>query len=126
MYLSVVLIGVTTVFALMYYDVRYYRLPNLLTAVFAFMGMLHTQLASPEELVNHLLAGFIGFASYTLISLFYRHLRKREEMGMGDAKFFCGDRLMVGRLFFGASFTSCVDVGTHRSSLSKDHLQACS
>ena len=96
MYLSVVLIGVTIVLALMYYDIRYYRLPNLLTATFAFVGLLHTQLVAPEEIVTHLLAGLIGFASFTLISLFYRRFRKREGLGMGDAKFFAGIGLWLG------------------------------
>ncbi len=99
MHLSVTLIGVAIVFALMYYDVRYYRLPNFLTAAFAFMGLLHTYLATPENLVNHLFAGFIGFASFTLIALFYRHFRKAEGMGMGDAKFYAGIGLWSGVYF---------------------------
>ena len=96
MSLIVSIFGVSFVLALMYYDFRYYRLPNLLTTMFALIGLLHTHLVAPENTVNHLIAGLVGFTAFILIALFYRHFRKIEGMGMGDAKFFAGVGLWSG------------------------------
>lgn len=96
MLLITTICGVSIVFTLMYYDFRYYRLPNLVTAAFAFVGLFHTYLIAPEKIGNHLIAGLVGFASFTLIAFFYYHFRKIEGMGMGDAKFFAGIGLWFG------------------------------
>jgi leader peptidase (prepilin peptidase)/N-methyltransferase len=58
-------------------------------AAFACVSPIHT-------LPSALLGGIIGAASFLALSLFFRHVRGRDGLGLGDVKFMAGAGTWVG------------------------------
>ncbi|HXL99352.1 MAG TPA: A24 family peptidase [Rhizomicrobium sp.] len=77
-------------------DARTMRLDDRLVALVAAGGLATTWFFMRGELVAHLIGGAAGFALLAGISLAYRHLRKRDGLGLGDAKLFGAAGLWLG------------------------------
>ncbi len=92
--LSIVLL--TNLVALSWYDLHYFRLPNLLTMTLASTS-LTVFLTIPQILVgDHLIGGFVGLVFFPLLNAVYLKLRGRSGIGMGDAKLLGGVGLWLG------------------------------
>ncbi|MGE5270980.1 MAG: prepilin peptidase [Thiohalocapsa sp.] len=72
--------------ALSLFDMRSYRVPDALTLPLLLAGLVVTFIAWPDELSDHLLGAALGYAVVAGIAALYRHLRRRQGIGLGDAK----------------------------------------
>jgi leader peptidase (prepilin peptidase)/N-methyltransferase len=50
----------------------------------------------PGLVPGHMIGAAVGFATFALIGLAYRHLRGREGLGLGDAKLLAGAGAWLG------------------------------
>ena len=72
-------------------DLKYYIIPNELTFPLMLIGFIKSfdpnlnQTIFPNY-INSLLGGFLGYAIIWLIIFFYKKIRSKEGMGLGDAK----------------------------------------
>lgn len=83
-------------FALTLYDLRYFRLPNLLTATLAIVGAVFVWLNPQYSFVDHLIGAAIGLLLFPTLNWFYRRYRRRDGIGLGDAKLLAGLGLWLG------------------------------
>lgn len=77
-------------------DWRTYRLPNGLTGTLIFLGLLCAYWFDRDDWWAHLAGVVIGFVCFALVALGYRALRKRDGLGLGDAKLLAGLGAWVG------------------------------
>lgn len=92
--LSIVLL--INLVALSWYDLHYFRLPNLLTITLALTS-LTLFLTFPQIVVgDHLIGGLVGLLFFPLLNAIYLKLRGRTGIGMGDAKLLGGVGLWLG------------------------------
>ena len=72
-------------------DLKYYIIPNELTFPLMLIGFIKSfdpnlnQTIFPNY-INSLLGGFFGYAIIWLIIFFYKKVRSKDGMGLGDAK----------------------------------------
>src|SRR5690606_7894336 len=69
-------------------DLKYFLLPDIITLPLIWIGLIiNTQaiFALPE---NAILGAVLGYGSLFTISKFFRYLRGKEGLGMGDCKLF--------------------------------------
>ena len=72
-------------------DLKHYIIPNELTFPLMLIGFVKSfdpnlnQTIFPNY-INSLLGGFFGYATIWLIIFFYKKVRNKEGMGLGDAK----------------------------------------
>ena len=72
-------------------DLKHYIIPNELTFPLMLIGFIKSfdpnlnQTIFPNY-INSLLGGFFGYATIWLIIFFYKKVRNKEGMGLGDAK----------------------------------------
>ncbi len=71
-------------------DWRTQRLPNALTLSVAVTGIAAAFALDRPHVGAHLIGTIAGFAVFVLIAMFYRAVRKRDGLGMGDAKLLAG------------------------------------
>ena len=67
-------------------DHRHLILPDVLTLPLIPIGLIVACGIAPDLIVDHLTGAVIGFFAFAGISWLYRHLRKRDGLGLGDAK----------------------------------------
>jgi leader peptidase (prepilin peptidase)/N-methyltransferase len=67
-------------------DMRYYRLPDVITLPLAAAGLVITAWSGLQPLWWSALSAAIGFALLAGAALAYRYLRGRPGLGLGDAK----------------------------------------
>ncbi|MBA3578065.1 MAG: prepilin peptidase [Sphingomonas sp.] len=77
-------------------DARHLWLPNSLTAILAFPGLLFGGLATGAALTDRLAGGAAGFLVLALVAAAYAALRGRQGMGAGDPKLFGAIGLWTG------------------------------
>jgi len=72
-------------------DLKHFIIPNVLTFPLMFIGFLKSfdpnlnQTIFPNY-INSLIGGLFGYSIIWLIIFFYKNIRKKEGMGLGDAK----------------------------------------
>lgn len=67
-------------------DARREILPDILTLPLVLLGIAVTWLNRPDQLLPHLLGALAGYLAIVGIMFLYKRLRKRDGIGMGDAK----------------------------------------
>lgn len=85
-----------TLLALALFDLRYFVLPNWLTAILALTGIASAALQPDPSLGDRLIAGIGGYGALQLIRYAYRAIRRREGLGGGDPKLLGAIGLWVG------------------------------
>jgi len=76
-------------------DIAIFRLPNILTLPLLAMGLAVTVLQR-QNLVDHGLTACGAFALFWGLDRFYRSLRGRSGLGLGDAKLFAAAGAWLG------------------------------
>ncbi len=73
-------------------DLKHYIIPNVLTFSMMVLGFVKSFDPNLNPMfpnyINSLIGGIIGFGIIWLIIFFYKQIRKKEGMGLGDAKLF--------------------------------------
>ncbi|MEN8195636.1 MAG: A24 family peptidase [Pseudomonadota bacterium] len=77
-------------------DSRHLILPDILVLPLIPAGILLHAWIAPDQWTDHLSGALIGFALFAVISLAYRGLRRREGLGLGDAKLLAAAGAWVG------------------------------
>lgn len=72
--------------ALALIDIRYFLLPDFLTLPLVAFGLLVAQALDPSTTLSHALGAAAGFLVIVAVRKAYWMLRKREGIGLGDAK----------------------------------------
>jgi leader peptidase (prepilin peptidase)/N-methyltransferase len=67
-------------------DQRHFLLPDMLTLPLIPAGLAVAWAIDPALLMPHLAGALAGFAAFAAIAVLYRRLRRREGLGLGDAK----------------------------------------
>ena len=71
-------------------DFKYYIIPNVLTFSMMFLGFVKSFIPSLNPIfpnyLNSLIGGIFGYGIIWSIIFFYKQIRKKEGMGLGDAK----------------------------------------
>jgi len=71
-------------------DWRTHLLPDTLTLSLLIAGIVATATLNPAALYGHITGALLGFASFWLIGFAYRHIRRTDGLGLGDAKLLAG------------------------------------
>ncbi len=74
-----------TLLVLAVIDLRWYWLPNALTAPLAAAGLLVMGLYRSDVPIDHLIGAVLGYAAMSAVAWLYRRYRGREGLGKGDA-----------------------------------------
>lgn len=82
--------------ALSWYDLHYFRLPNLLTATLALASIALLVTVPQSDFVDHVTGGLVGLAFFPLLNFVYQMVRGRSGIGLGDAKLLGGIGLWLG------------------------------
>lgn len=77
-------------------DSRHLVLPDVLVLPLIPAGILLHAWLAPGLWADHLVGAFAGFALFAAIALLYRGLRRREGLGLGDAKLLAAAGAWVG------------------------------
>jgi leader peptidase (prepilin peptidase)/N-methyltransferase len=67
-------------------DQRHLLLPDVLTLPLIAAGLVVAFAIDPALLMPHVVGALAGFAAFVAIAFAYRRLRRREGLGLGDAK----------------------------------------
>lgn len=67
-------------------DWRYFWLPDALTLPLAFLGFTIGTWANDVRWTDRIMGAALGYGALLLLSIGYKALRKREGLGLGDAK----------------------------------------
>ena len=72
-------------------DLKHFIIPNVLTFPLMIIGFIKSfdpnlNKAIFPNYINSLIGGFVGYSIIWLIIYFYKKVRKKEGMGLGDAK----------------------------------------
>jgi len=99
-------IGILTILLLIYLliffiDLRHFFIPEFLNygiIIIAFLKNFLPDMNLPliQNIYPSILGGVIGFGSIWLINFFYKVIRKKEGIGLGDAKLMAGMGLLFG------------------------------
>lgn len=76
-------------------DMRTYRLPDLITLPLILFG-LAWHLFRGDPMLNYALGAAIGYGFVYALSVYWRHRRGAEGIGLGDGKLLGGAGAMVG------------------------------
>ncbi len=82
--------------ALALYDLRYFRLPNLLTLTLLVGGAVSVWLYPRFGQTHHFIGAVVGLLLFPTLNYFYRRLRRRDGIGFGDAKLLAGLGFWLG------------------------------
>ncbi len=66
-------------------DYKTYRLANALTLPLILLGVLQSQILS-QTLIDSVIGAAIGYGLFVAIELGFKHYRKTDGLGRGDAK----------------------------------------
>lgn len=78
------------------YDLRFFRLPNLLTATLFAAGLVHAYVWPRYGFADHLIGAAVGLLFFPLLNAVYRRVRGRDGIGLGDAKLLAGIGMWLG------------------------------
>ncbi len=71
-------------------DFKHYIIPNVLTFSMMFLGFIKSFIPNLNPIfpnyINSLIGGIFGYGIIWSIIFFYKQIRKKEGMGLGDAK----------------------------------------
>jgi leader peptidase (prepilin peptidase)/N-methyltransferase len=73
---------------LAYIDLRTFRLPDAITIPLTILGMYFNSFPSIQfvALSDSIIGALVGYCLLWLLNRLYRHFKKRDGIGMGDAK----------------------------------------
>ena len=73
---------------LAYFDLRTFRLPNIITLPLIFTGLLFNSFSSQgfASFQDSIFGAILGYTGLWLLNSLYRALKKQNGIGMGDAK----------------------------------------
>jgi leader peptidase (prepilin peptidase)/N-methyltransferase len=77
-------------------DANTYRLPDVITLPLIVLGLAEAAWLQPDHLTMRAIAAAAGFTLLWVLSTSYRGLRKREGLGLGDAKLVAAIGAWVG------------------------------
>lgn len=75
------------------------RLPDWLTLPLLALGLAVTSAIEPEQLLPHVFAAVLGFASFWLVAVLYRRYRGFDGLGLGDAKLLAAAGAWLGPFY---------------------------
>ena len=81
--------------ALVAIDVTAFRLPDLITLPLAGVG-LGLAIRSPASLPERVIGLLVGFTAMVAVNTLYARVRKRQGLGLGDAKLFAAAGAWLG------------------------------
>ena len=87
------LIILSVVFLIIFFiDLKHYIIPNSLTYSMMILGFIKSFVPNQDQIfpnyLNSLIGGLLGYGIIWSIIYFYRQFKKKEGMGLGDAKLF--------------------------------------
>ena len=87
------LIILSVVFLIIFFiDLKHYIIPNSLTYSMMILGFIKSFIPNLDPIfpnfLNSLIGGLLGYGIIWSIIYFYRQFKKKEGMGLGDAKLF--------------------------------------
>lgn len=85
-----------TLLVLALIDQKHLRLPDVLTLPLIPLGLLATGWLAPERLPDHLIGALAGYGLLWVTARAYSALRRREGLGLGDAKLLAAGGAWVG------------------------------
>ena len=90
---SLFLIILSVVFLIIFFiDLKHYIIPNSLTYSMMILGFIKSFVPNLDPIfpnfLNSLIGGLLGYGIIWSIIYFYRQFKKKEGMGLGDAKLF--------------------------------------
>ena len=85
-----------TLLALAIIDWKTFILPDPLNAFLALLAVVMIWQHAQADWLDHLIGGFIGGLVLLAIELFYRHVRRMDALGRGDAKLAAALGLWLG------------------------------
>ena len=73
---------------LAYYDLRTFRLPDVITLPLILLGLLFNSLSNQRfiSFQDAIIGAILGYSCLWLLNLLYRTVKKQDGIGMGDAK----------------------------------------
>ena len=73
---------------LAYYDLRTFRLPDVITLPLILLGLLFNSLSNQRfiSFQDAIIGATLGYTCLWLLNLLYRIVKKQDGVGMGDAK----------------------------------------
>ena len=73
---------------LAYFDLRTFRLPDIITLPLIFTGLLFNSLSNQgfASFQDSIIGAILGYTGLWLLNALYRALKKQNGIGMGDAK----------------------------------------
>ena len=73
---------------LAYYDLRTFRLPDVITLPLILLGLLFNSLSNQRfiSFQDAIIGAILGYSCLWLLNLLYRTVKKQDGVGMGDAK----------------------------------------
>lgn len=74
--------------ALSIIDIRTFLLPDRLTIPLIATGFVYAIVFDHDHVLDHLIGAAAGFVCFAAITYVYRAVRRREGLGLGDAKLF--------------------------------------
>ena len=89
---TLLLLVLSVFFTIIFFiDLKHFIIPNTLTFPLMILGFIKSfdpnlNKAIFPNYINSLIGGFIGYSIIWLIIYFYKKIRKKEGMGLGDAK----------------------------------------
>ncbi len=78
------------------YDLRFFRLPNLLNMTLLVGGVVSVWLYPRFGPTHHVVGAVVGLILFPTLNYLYRMLRGRDGIGLGDAKLLAGLGLWLG------------------------------
>jgi leader peptidase (prepilin peptidase)/N-methyltransferase len=77
-------------------DWRHLRLPDVLTLPLLLAGLAATWLEAPDDLTDHAIGAAAGYLGFRLVAWLYRAVRRRDGLGLGDAKLLAAGGAWLG------------------------------
>lgn len=77
-------------------DLRNFVLPDRITYPMIAVGILLSPIFNPGNIFGHITGAVAGYLSFFAIAWLYRRLRKRNGLGLGDAKLFAAAGAWLG------------------------------
>ena len=89
-YPIVEMINILSFLIIFFIDLKYFIIPNSLTFSMMILGFIKSFDPNLDSIfpnyINSLIGGFFGYGIIFSIIFFYKQIRKKEGMGLGDAK----------------------------------------